>query len=596
MSDQQGRPALPPKVRNWIDEELLRMSAEQVEHAPFTILFSMGIIAYLMSRHFPEQPWIWAGWFTVTIAAQVVRWHFLRKLPGQTTRPPRERLKVVERINLGNTLIHMLSFLAFPLLTPYEASVLTMIFLGMGTGSIVTTLGYKPFATQYLVVALLPLFLLWAWSGLLGEGGVLALLIALVGLAFIGSMTLISRRLYQMAEELYHNRERLAVALEEAQAAGMSKTRFLAAASHDLRQPIHSLSLFVAALGLQNLNPRAAELTGNVESAVRALSAQMDALLDISKLDAGVVPVQIEIFDLAETVRRIGRELQGDAQASDVILTVEAPDDAHVNSDPGLLERVIRNLLTNALMHNRGCAVRLCVVRVDNNFELVISDTGTGIPLEQQGKVFDEFYQLHNPERDRSNGLGLGLSIVKRLTSLLNIELNFESREGVGTSFRFKLPIADKPELVNQSPNDTPTTASGLRVLVLDNDRSIREGMDALLTSLGNVVRAAEGPGPGLEIARAWKPDIALIDFRLGDENNGLEFIAQLRQLYPGLPALLISGDTGPERLREARTAAVTLLHKPVAHEKLIEAISIECHGAGIARVALTDRVEQKGN
>ena len=578
MSHRPDQPALSPKVLNWIDEELLRMSAEQVEHAPFTILFSMGIIAYLMSRHFPEQPWIWAGWFIVTVAAQIVRRRFLKKLPGDTTRPARERLKVVENINLGNTLIHMLSFLSFPLLTPYEASVLTMIFLGMGTGSIVTTLGYRPFARQYLQIALLPLFLLWAWSGLFGDGGVLALLIALVGLAFTGSMTLISQRLYQMAEELYDNRERVAVALEEAKAAGMSKTRFLAAASHDLRQPIHSLSLFVAALGLQNLAPRAAELTGNVESAVHALSSQMDALLDISKLDAGVVPVQLETFDITETVRRLGREMQGDAEASGVSFTFEVPDSAHVNSDPILLERVIRNLVMNAFTHNDNCAVALRVERTQNNCAVVISDTGRGIPLSQQQRIFDEFYQLNNPERDRSNGLGLGLSIVKRLTTLLDINLDFESQEGVGTRFQFTLPIIDAPKAVDQSQDDTFEYASALRILVLDDDRSIREGMDALLTSLGNVVRTAESTALGLNIAREWKPDIALVDFRLKDENSGLDFILQLRQLYPGLPALLISGDTDPERLREARSAAVTLLHKPIGQEQLIKAISDERH------------------
>jgi signal transduction histidine kinase/CheY-like chemotaxis protein len=578
MSDQ---PELSVKVLDRIDEELLRMSAEQVEHAPFTILFSMGIIAYLMSLHFPAQPWIWAGWLFATVVAQILRRQLLMKLSKEHSRPPSERIKVVGRVNLANTLIHMLSFLSFPLMTPYEASVLTMIFLGMGTGSIVTTLGYAPFARQYLHVALAPLFLLWAWSGLMGSGGVLALLVALVGFAYVGSMTLISQRLYQMAKELYNNRERLAVALEEAEAAGMSKTRFLAAASHDLRQPIHSLSLFVAALGLQKQTPRASELTENIVSAVAALSSQMDALLDISKLDAGVVPVEIETFDLTETVERIGLELQRDAQAANVKLNVVVSGSTQVSSDPRLLERIIRNLVTNALTHNRDCEVVLGIERADSECELVVSDTGVGIPLEQQQRIFDEFYQVHNQERDRSNGLGLGLSIVKRLAKLLDLRLSFESREGAGTSFRFTLPIVDSEVGTSPQLSDATTATESLRVLVLDDDRDILKGMESLLTSLGNVVRTAETPAQGLAIAREWEPEIALVDFRLRGESSGLHFISQLRELFPGTPALLISGDTAPERLLEASNAGITLLHKPVSHEKLIAAISREYQNRG---------------
>ena len=148
----------------------------------------------------------------------------------------------------------------------------------------------------------------------------------------------------------------------------------------------------------------------------------------------------------------------------------------------------------------------------------------------------------------------------------------------VGKLFRFVLPIVDKTEFGNQTQGHVSSHTTGLRILVLDDDRSIREGMEALLTPLGNIVRSAESPALGLDLARKWKPDIALVDFRLRDERSGLEFISQLRQLYPALPALLISGDTDPERLWEARQAQVTLLHKPVGQEKLIEAISGECN------------------
>lgn len=566
------------KVQDRIDEELLRMSAEQVRHAPATILFSMGIIAYLIFRHFPDQPLIWAGWFALTIIAQAARWQILRRMPEETQTPPGERLKRVERINLANTLVHMLSFIAFPIMTPFEASVLTMIFLGMGTGSIVTTLGYRPFAQQYLFVALIPLFMLWLWSGVFGPGGILGVLVSLVGLAFVASMTLICERLYQMAEELYSNRESLAVALEEAEAAGLSKTRFLAAASHDLRQPIHSLSLFVGALGLQNLAPRSEQLVGKMDEAVRALSLQMDALLDISKLDAGVMPVHREVVDLSAMLHRISAEFSQEAQQNFIVVTIQAPPQALASSDPQHLERIVRNLIGNAVTHNTDCSLYISVSAQPAAWRVEFKDTGVGISAEQQGKVFDEFYQVHNPERDRTKGLGLGLSIVRRLASLLDIDLHLESAPEVGTSFRFDLPAAEEAAPETDGHPQAATSVRGLRILVLDDEESIRIGMAALLTSLGGEVQAVESTASAVVCCEDWEPSVALVDFRLRENSSGLQAIEALRVRYPTLPAILISGDTNPSRLQEADRAGITLLHKPVETETLITTIHEVCN------------------
>ena len=187
---------------------------------------------------------------------------------------------------------------------------MSMMFLGLGVGSIVTAVGWPPYSLAHIGISLVPLFGLWAWSGVYGSAGTLGILIALIGLSYSASMWSISKRLYGMNQEFFLNREKLVAALDEAEAAGLAKTRFLAAASHDLRQPIHTLSLFSAALGLKNLDEATQHLAENIDEAVNALSSQLDALLDVSKLDAGIVPVIPGQVNLRKLLLRLAEEHQ----------------------------------------------------------------------------------------------------------------------------------------------------------------------------------------------------------------------------------------------------------------------------------------------
>lgn len=279
------------KLSDALREELLKVIAAQVKSSPPIIVFAMCIVAYLISRHTEGYHWLWMGWLVMVCLAQTLRIIRWPKLPQETHRPAKDRTREAAAINYLTQVINSLSLLAFPLLTPFEAAAQTLMFIGMGVGSIITAVGWRPFAIAHLVITVIPISALWIWSGLFGFAGTVGLLIGLVALGYVLSMWAISARLFRMNTEFFANRGALAVALDEAREAGDAKTRFLASASHDLRQPLHSLSLFSAALGRQELNVRTREIADCIESSLNAVSSELDALLDISKLDAGIVPV-----------------------------------------------------------------------------------------------------------------------------------------------------------------------------------------------------------------------------------------------------------------------------------------------------------------
>ncbi|MET0207934.1 MAG: hybrid sensor histidine kinase/response regulator, partial [Burkholderiaceae bacterium] len=305
------------------------------------------------------------------------------------------------------------------------------------------------------------------------------------------------------------------------------------------------------------------------------LSSQMDALLDISKLDAQVVPVNNQVFALQPWLSRLQREFQPSAQRKHLVLRLECPPEACVESDPVLLERVVRNLIDNALKYTMRGEISVEVSRGadEDVWRLAVRDTGMGIPEHEQARIFEEFYQVGNPERDRAKGLGLGLSIVTRLVDLLDLHLALRSSPGQGSSFMLNVTSAELSEVrPDASPRHGPSLPP-IRVLVIDDEEPVRVAMHALLSAHGCNVLLAGSTREGLLKSMGQQPDLLLTDFRLRGGEDGISAVRSIRSAFPGLPALIVSGDTAPERLREAHEAGLTLLHKPVSEEVLISAM-----------------------
>jgi signal transduction histidine kinase/CheY-like chemotaxis protein len=362
-------------------------------------------------------------------------------------------------------------------------------------------------------------------------------------------------------------------ALEKANAA---KTRFLAAASHDLRQPIHALGLFFAELSDRVHSPETDSLIGQVDDSIDAINSMLNALLDISKLDAGVVKPSFTPVALGELFVRLQTEFQPIALENHNELHIRNTL-ATVNTDPEMLGRILRNLIGNALRYTQNGRIVVAARRRGEHIEIQVVDNGTGIPENQLEEIFVEFHQLQNPARDRRQGLGLGLAIVKLLGQLLHHEIKVASRPGRGSCFSITLPLnQNTPSLPQEGPLEKPYQPNdifnGRHLLVLEDDVSVAEGMRGLLTRWGCCVMTAGSADEALEKLAAHKEklDLMIIDYRLSDHVSGIE-VARHLQAHIGYPAavLIMTGDTWPDRLQEADASGFPLLHKPVQPAKL---------------------------
>ena len=360
----------------------------------------------------------------------------------------------------------------------------------------------------------------------------------------------------------------------EAEQANTSKSKFLAAASHDLRQPIYAQGLFLDILSRSGLNPQQQQSLDCAIAASQASAEMLNTMLDFSRIEAGVVQPQVVSFHLQPLLNKIEREFARQADAKGLVDRSRETELA-ADSDPALIELILRNLVSNAIRYTDAGGLLVACRKQHGQVVLEVWDTGIGIEPAHQREVFREFHQLGNPERDRRKGLGLGLSIVEGLARTLGHPLSLNSKPGRGSMFRLSLPLATGACVDNavvQTQNEAQLR--NVRVLVVDDDEAVRIGTLHLLRDWGCVAEAAESIEEALVLAGKHVPDVVISDYRLRDQRTGLEAIAALRAvLGQDLPALLITGDTAPDRLREALSGDFPLLHKPVSANQLYLAL-----------------------
>jgi signal transduction histidine kinase/ActR/RegA family two-component response regulator len=386
---------------------------------------------------------------------------------------------------------------------------------------------------------------------------------------------------YENLELLENTRrllEEVRVQKERAEEANIAKSRFLASASHDLRQPVHALGMFVGAMRSHQMPEPATRLLGHIEGTVGALDGLFTALLDISRLDAGVIAVHPRNFHIQPLLERVCRDAQHDVEAKGLTLRL-VPCRLIVTSDPVLLERILRNIVLNAVRYTRSGRILVGCRRDKDNLGIQVWDTGPGIPEVHRQRIFEEFFQVANPERDRSQGLGLGLAIVRRLCNLLNHPLRLKSQPGAGAfgaMFEVSVKLSQAAPATEPPPRQAQAD-NGRLVLVIDDEFAIQEAMRSLLESWGHTVITAGSCAQMLDQLAEYDrvPELILCDYRLRDGENGIAVIQRLQlEFNEEIPALLITGDTAPDRLKEARASGFQLLHKPLPAEELRNAIN----------------------
>jgi CheY-like chemotaxis protein len=339
-------------------------------------------------------------------------------------------------------------------------------------------------------------------------------------------------------------------------------------ASHDLRQPLHALGLLVAQLHTPLKPKERVKTVDRVEAAVDEMSEMFNALLDISKLDAGVLKPKFVEFPIARLLHKIEMTFDQPAREKGLRLRIIRSDD-WIRSDALLLDRILLNLVSNAIRYTLHGGIIVGCRRRGRMLRIEVWDSGPGIPETHRQNIFGEFFQIPTGERDRYGGLGLGLAIVERLRQLLDHEIELTSTVGRGSRFTLIVPTAPKGIAVEatRSPHPAAFVIKDKVVLIIDDSPIVLEGTSGLLSKWEySVITAASDEAALIKLAeRQQRPDLIISDYHLANGKTGIEAIERIVTAFGmSIPTILISGDTAPERMRDAQERGYTLLHKPV--------------------------------
>ncbi len=371
--------------------------------------------------------------------------------------------------------------------------------------------------------------------------------------------------------------EALAEAKAQAEKASAAKSRFLTAANHDLRQPLQAMSLLVGALSYAQIDEQARTIARDMQETLTAMEGLLNALLDISKLDAGIVIPKEQDFLASVFLHQLRNQLKALAADRGVHIRLFCRNDP-LYTDPDLLERILHNLISNAIRHTRQGSILIGCRRRGGRLRIEVWDRGEGIAAADRGRIFEEFQQVGNPERSVRQGLGLGLAIAKRIAALLGLRLDVRSEVGRGSVFFVEVPLATtaRAAMAEDPPAETGLPPRDTAVLVVEDDSPVLVAAARLLRLWGYRPICARNAEEALDLLsdKALSPAMALVDYRLPGTRNGVQLLDEI-SLRMGLeiPSLLLTGDTAPERLREAQTSGYPVLHKPVTASALRQAL-----------------------
>jgi len=566
--------------------ELVRLHARIIRRMPWVQSILAACIGVIVLRYVPLAAFaIWCG---VSIGIESLRAEYAERLlrkaaPVDSKRA--HRAFVLWALAAGAAVGVGAAF-CFPNLPISDQAVLGIVLFAMPAAGVAVSQSSRYIAAAYCLAILLPASACWM---LLYPHQALSVgVMTLVYCAFIILVSVEGESLLLRSVVIRHERDRLVrdlekrnadvrEAMERAEQAAQSRARVLATASHDLRQPLHALSIYSAVLAAGPAPDQLREVGANIDQIVRSLGSLLHGLLDLSRLTVGHYEPEHKRVALEAVVESVCAEYRRSAADKGLELRVRA-EPVRVLGDAVAIGRIVRNLLDNAIKYTaRGTIdVSLALDAAHDAAVIAVADSGPGIAPEQQARIFEEFYQLDNPGRDRGRGVGLGLAIVQRLCELIGAEIGVESAPGAGATFRLRLPhrVTEEHASAASVGGDESAPLKDRSVYLIDNENDILHGTQRLLESWGMRTAIANSADAAERLFRErGVPELLITDLRLRGAEHGAELAARLRRKFAQFPVLVITGEVSATAVAQVDGLGGTLLYKPITPELLRRAI-----------------------
>jgi signal transduction histidine kinase/ActR/RegA family two-component response regulator len=584
-------PAVEPDSPLTPDREMLvemcGLVARVLQRMPWiesVLAISIGLFIF---RFVPL--WLFLGWACLTVGVETMRARYatgvLRR--GHDIDPQRTHRVFVIHAGLAGLAVGLGAVLFLPRLPILDQALLGIIVMIMPAAGVVVSQSSRYMAILYSLGIMVPAVA--TWMALHPQQALPVGVLSILYCALIFIVATEGDKLLLRSIVIRHERDRLVrdleqrnrdvrAAMTQAEQSALARARVLAAASHDLRQPLHALSVYSAVLAANPPPDAMREVGSNIDQIVRSLGSLLHGLLDLSRLSSGHYTIERQPTALDQLLRGVCAEFERPASEKGLKLIQEL-EAVSVIGDPVALGRIARNLLDNAIKYtDRGTitvAARVEVGTSPPGAQMRVTDTGKGIPAAEQGRIFEEFYQLDNPGRDRSKGVGLGLAIVQRLCELSHATITVESEVGVGTSFIVRVSELAESAAGTQPPPPEPivipaVSLAGRKIYVVDDEIDIQKSMTRLLELWGARALSADSPDSTLRLFETHgSPDLLITDLRLGGDENGAELALRLQRRFGSFATLVITGEISPEALSFATDHGFELLHKPITEQDL---------------------------
>ena len=578
---------MAPDIAAQIREEQVKVLYRQARVVFVPNMIACPAIVYVLWNALPHGALLaWLGaMYVVTAARALLVWlHGRRERSQEDNRRWGWALAAMNMVSGSGWGTAGYFFVGYS--DPLGQAFVIVTLAAMASGAVGSLSAFFPAYAMFAIACVSPLIArtLVEWQATPGSAGTTYLLLGILSLVYLTVHLVFSRNTERALVESIRLRfeklllvEQLTVQKERAEAANVAKSKFLAAASHDLRQPMHALGLFIDALRNESHATHAARLVDKVTDSHAAATGLLDNLLEFSKVDAGILKPVVTSFPVQRLFDQLRAEYELQASAAELELRI-VPCSACVRSDPILLGRMLGNLVSNAIRYTDEGRILIGCRRLPGHVRIEVIDTGIGIPVGEHHAIFREFYQVDGARRRRrAQGMGLGLAIVSGLAQALEHTLRISSIPGKGSVFAVKVPLGAVASDASANEAGITDNLAGRVVLVIDDEPAIRDAVCEVLRRWHCEPIAAGSAADAVRLVRqrGRAPDAMIVDYQLEHGESGLDAIVHLEAAFgAGVPAVVVTGDTQPERLREANDIGYPLLYKPLAPMRLRAALS----------------------